>query len=317
MKNENYTYNYTSNPIKLLFHTKRLDDMKNGIFKPISMHFSLTDTCNLNCEFCSNKKRDGYEFTFEEVKNILNVFKTLGAVSVEFTGGEPTLHPNIDDIIFHAKSLGFSIGLKSNGVDIKRNLSITSIRNLSWLRISLNSLDYVTYDRLNFENISKFTTLGFSYVYNDITIKEIFKELKFFKDKYNAAYVRIIPDNSYDTNKINKLNKIAIQKPIFNESGFFWHEKNYSIPEKCWMMWLKPFINTDKNIYFCCATQMFERKFVPKYKLCSTDTEDIIKTWMNPKVFSGKMCKGGICYYKNHNEMIQQITEGNPHSDFI
>ena len=83
------------------------------------------------------------------------------------------------------------------------------------------------------------------------------------------------------------------------------------------MMWLKPFINTDKNIYYCCATQMFERKLIPKYKLCTTDTEDIIKTWMNPNVYFGKMCEGGICYYKNHNEMIQQITDGNPHSDFI
>ena len=312
-----YKDNYTSKPTKLLFHTDRLNDMKKGIFKPISMHFSLTDKCNLECEFCSNKKRDGNEFSFFEIKNILNVFKTLGAISVEFTGGEPTLHKQINEIIAHAKEIGYSVGLKSNGVDIKKHLSEDTIKNLTWLRISLNSIDYVPEDKLNFTNISKSTFLGFSYVYTDKTDDDTFRKLKEFKDKYNGEYVRIIPDNSYDTDKIHVLDKVVKLNAIFNETGIFWHEKNYSLPEKCWMMWLKPFINTDKNIYYCCATQMFERKLIPKYKLCTTDTEDIIKTWMNPVVYSGKMCNGGICYYKNHNEMIQQIVEGNPHSDFI
>jgi len=315
--NINFKDNYTSNPSKLLFHTDRLNDMKKNIFRPISMHFSLTDNCNLNCEFCSNQKREGHEFTFEEVKNILNVFKTLGAISVEFTGGEPTIHHNINEIINHAISIGYSVGLKSNGVDIKKNLTEDSIKNLAWLRISLNSIDYVSENKLNFTNISRSTTLGFSYVYTDKTNNETFRKLKEFKDKYNASYVRIIPDNSYDADKIKKLDKEVKLNAIFNETGIFWHEKNYSIPEKCWMMWLKPFINTDKNIYYCCATQMFERKLIPKYKLCTTNTEDIIKTWMNPISYFGKMCNGGICYYKNHNKMIQQIVEGNPHSDFI
>jgi organic radical activating enzyme len=313
----NFKDNYTSNQTKLLFHTQRLNDMKNGIFRPISMHFSLTDKCNLDCEFCSNKKRDGYEFTFEEVKNILNAFSTLGAISVEFTGGEPTLHKNINDIISYAKLIGFSIGLKSNGVNIKKHLTEDSIKALTWLRISLNSFDYVSDNQLDFTGISKLTALGFSYVYTNKTNDDIFKKLKLFSYKYNASYVRIIPDNSYDVDKLRMLDKTIKMNSIFNETGFFWHEKNYSIPEKCWMMWIKPFINTDKNIYYCCATQMFERKLIPKYKLCSTNTEDIIQTWMNPNVFSGNMCNGGICYYKNHNEMIQKIVEGNPHSDFI
>jgi len=291
--------------------------MKIGIFKPLSLHFSLTDTCNLDCEFCSNKKRDGYEFTFEEVKNILNVFHTLGAVSVEFTGGEPTLHKNINEIIAHAKSIGYSVGLKSNGVDIKKYLLKDTFKKLTWLRISLNSLDYVSEDKLNFTNISNLTFLGFSYVYNDKTNDAVFNKLKEFKNKYDGRYLRIIPDNSYDAKKLNTLNKTIKLNSIFNETGVFWHEKNYSIPEKCWMMWLVPFINTDKNIYYCCATQMFERKFVPKYKLCSTDITDIIQTWMKPYVYSGKMCENGICYYREHNIVIQQITEGNPHSDFI
>lgn len=151
---------------------------------------------------------------------------------------------------------------------------------------------------------------------HDKTHYEVFKKILYFKKKYDARYVRIIPDNSFPIEKSMALKKEII--PLFKDSGeIFWHDKNYGIPEKCWMMWLKPFVNTDRNIYFCCATQMFERKLIEKYRLCSTKSEDIVNTWLKPRVFSGRMCNGGICYYKRHNELIQSLVEGCEHSDFI
>lgn len=313
-----YQNKYTSNTAKLIYNLDRLNEIKKGIFRPISLQFALTDNCNLNCPFCSNQKREGYEFTYSEIKNILRTFKTLGAKSVEFTGGEPTLHKNINEIINFSLGIGYSVGLKSNGIDIKKHLITNVIKELTWLRVSLNSLDYIDEDKLDFTNISDYTTLGFSYVYTSDNNYSIFEKLKKYKEKYNAQYVRIIPDNSFNKNQLNTLNQTIGKKELFNnENGFFWQIKDYSIPEKCWMMYLKPFINTDKNIYFCCATQMFERKFIEKYKLCSTNTDDIIKAWMHPKPHLGKICKDGICYFKPHNELIQSMIEGCKHSDFI
>lgn len=135
--------NYTSNTTKIVFNADRVDEIKRGIFRPISMHFAITDKCNLNCEFCSNKKRDGNEFSFPEIKNILNVFRTLGLKSVEFTGGEPTLHPNINEIVEYAHGIGIRCAIKSNGVSLMDHLTDDTIGKLSWLRVSLNCLDYV------------------------------------------------------------------------------------------------------------------------------------------------------------------------------
>ena len=313
-----YQEKYTSSIKKLIYNTDRLAEIKKGIFRPISLQFAITDNCNLNCEFCSNKKREGNEFTFEEIKNILNVFKRLGARSVEFTGGEPTLHPQINEIINYAKSLDYSIGIKSNGVDIHKRLTYGSMGKLTWLRISLNSLDYVDPDKLVLSYISDFTDLGFSYVYTDKSNIDILNVLKEFKDKYKAKYVRVIPDNAYSNKKIGNLNNSVGNLDIFKEQGFFWQNKNYELPHQCWMMWLKPFINTDKNIYYCCCSQMFEYKFIDKYRLCSTDTNDILKNWLNPKVHFGKeMCKGIKCYFKPQNDFIAELLKECEHSDFI
>lgn len=309
--------NYTSNVNKLILNTDRLMEIKAGKFKPIAMHFSLTDECNLNCPFCSNKERLGQTFSFDEIKSILLIFKSMGAKAVEFTGGEPTLHPDINEIINYAKELKYSIGLKSNGIDIKKHLDTFTIQNLTWLRISLNSLNYVSEDKLDFSGISEHTFFGFSFVFNMIGDFLILKKLKKFKNKYNAKYVRLIADNSFDDLIINEMGEKIKSTGILNEPGFFWHEKNYGIPEKCWMMWLKPFINTDRNVYFCCATQMFEKKFSKLYKLCSTDPLDIASTWLNPHAFKGKMCNGLKCYYRYHNEMIQSMLEGCNHFEFI
>ena len=310
--------NFTSNVAKLINNPKKIAEIKKGIFRPSSMHFAITDICNLNCSFCSNKKREGNEFSFEEIKNILNTFRILGAKGVELTGGEPTIHPNINEIINYAKSINYSIGIKSNGVEIKDHLTEEAFKKLTWLRISLNCLDYIPVNKLDFLDIANYTVFGFSYVYHDFTNEQfIFEILPKLKEKYNAEYIRIIPDNSYSDEKIDFLNKTVGKDKIFKIPGIFWHNKNYSLPETCWWMYIKPFINTDKNIYYCCATQMFERKFIPKYRLCSTNSNDIIETWMNPHPIPGKICKGGKCYYKEHNDFIKVIVDGCIHPEFM
>lgn len=309
--------NYTSNIYKLAYKTDRVEEFKNNLFRPIGLHFALTDKCNLNCEFCSNENRESNEFTLDEVKNTLKTFSEIGAKAVEFTGGEPTLHPNINEIVSYAKEIGFSIGIKSNGVNIHKSLKVDTIKKTGWIRISLNCLDYINQQKLNFKDIIKNTVFSFSYVIHDHSPKDILDTLMNFKKKYQNIFLRIIPDNSFSSNKINNIYSGIKSHDIFKDSTVFWHNKNYDIPEKCWMMYIKPFINTDKNVYFCCATQMFERKFIKKYKLCSIEREDIINAWSKQFPRNGKMCEGGICYFKEQNDFINAMVEGFENEEFI
>nr|MDD3720102.1 radical SAM protein [Candidatus Gracilibacteria bacterium] len=74
--------------------------------------------CNNMCTFCvQGDKRFKYKSrTIDEIKDILKTEFEKGAESVVFTGGEPTLHPNLIEAVKFAKNLGFKqIQIQSNG----------------------------------------------------------------------------------------------------------------------------------------------------------------------------------------------------------
>lgn len=78
----------------------------------------ITFSCNNHCDFCAQgDKRSRIKMkSFEEISEILKLAKSNGIEGVVFTGGEPTLHPDIIKIVRFAKKLGFiDIQIQSNG----------------------------------------------------------------------------------------------------------------------------------------------------------------------------------------------------------
>ena len=74
--------------------------------------------CNFRCPFCHNSEiLDGTcepVMTPQELLNFLQ--KRIGLLDgVCITGGEPTLHPQLPDLLKDIKALGYSIKLDSNG----------------------------------------------------------------------------------------------------------------------------------------------------------------------------------------------------------
>ena len=67
-----------------------------------------------------------------------------GVQAIEFTGGgEPTVHPRWENIIAYAQGLGLRTGLVTNGTRIEDSTAVLS--NLTWLRISLDAGNELTY----------------------------------------------------------------------------------------------------------------------------------------------------------------------------
>lgn len=84
--------------------TKRID-LKTGF------------ACNNNCHFCvqGHKKKFGNKET-AKLKEYLEKSAKEGYKGVVFTGGEPTIRPDILDLVRHAKELGFTlIQIQTNG----------------------------------------------------------------------------------------------------------------------------------------------------------------------------------------------------------
>jgi 7,8-dihydro-6-hydroxymethylpterin dimethyltransferase len=89
----------------------------------------LTNRCNLRCPICfanANVKGYVYEPTYEQVVRMLKTLRNMKPVfppAVQFSGGEPTIHPRFLDILKAARSLGFShLQIASNGIRIGKDL---------------------------------------------------------------------------------------------------------------------------------------------------------------------------------------------------
>lgn len=83
----------------------------------------LTNRCNLTCPICfANANVQGYlyEPELEHIGRMLQALrdtKPVAGRAVQFSGGEPTLHPRFFDILRMAKDMGFShIQIATNGL---------------------------------------------------------------------------------------------------------------------------------------------------------------------------------------------------------
>jgi len=78
----------------------------------------VNSACNMSCPLCFADARPGFSLTLEEVEAILDDFvRTEGHPEViQFSGGEPTIHPQILDFVRAAKTRGIPfVMINTNG----------------------------------------------------------------------------------------------------------------------------------------------------------------------------------------------------------
>ena len=86
------------------------------IRKPILCNYYLTYRCNATCAFCDIWERPSPYVNLENLEVNLRDLRKIGVKVIDFTGGEPLLHQQIDKILTLAKSLGFITTLTTNGL---------------------------------------------------------------------------------------------------------------------------------------------------------------------------------------------------------
>jgi pyrroloquinoline quinone biosynthesis protein E len=88
---------------------------------PLWLLAELTYRCPLHCVFCSNPvdyARHGRELDGATWKRILEQARELGAVQLGFSGGEPLLRDDLEELVAHARQLGFYTNLITSGVGL-------------------------------------------------------------------------------------------------------------------------------------------------------------------------------------------------------
>lgn len=256
---------YVSSGKKILRHLDILRKFqKEKIITPVSLQIAPTSRCNLNCCFCSNANRTKHEDL--DIKEIVKFIGKINPLTVEWTGGgDPTQYQDINSLLYFCNNKNIKQGFITNGIALKDRLQ-NCVNLLNWIRVSLNSLDYVEEIDIptNFKG-----TLGFSYVLNDKTTDETINKIKQYSKKYSPKYIRIVPNCQTSSSELEENNKYFSK--IVEEWGnpFFYQHKTFSKPKRCWWGWFKPFLLHDGYIYPCSSVVLnttSDRSFNKKYR---------------------------------------------------
>lgn len=86
------------------------------ISHPVLCNYYVTYRCNATCSFCDIWEKPSPYVTLENARDNFRDLKKLGVKVIDFTGGEPLLHREIDQILGLAKEMGFITTLTTNGL---------------------------------------------------------------------------------------------------------------------------------------------------------------------------------------------------------
>ena len=112
----------------------------------------VTTRCNLSCRHCYiNTHQHGSEtLPLDVVKNWLTLFsRRTGNANLILLGGEPTLHPNLADIVKIARKLAYaSITIDTNGYLFHDILSKIEPSDVDYISFSLDGATAATNDQI-------------------------------------------------------------------------------------------------------------------------------------------------------------------------
>jgi radical SAM protein with 4Fe4S-binding SPASM domain len=118
---------------------------------PYRMDLAITYRCNNDCSHCYNaRSRNHPDLETKDWKGILNKLWSLGIPHIVFTGGEPTLRPDLAELIQYAEGIGQITGLNTNGRRLCKKEFTTRLVNagLDHIQITLESQIMGVHDQM-------------------------------------------------------------------------------------------------------------------------------------------------------------------------
>jgi MoaA/NifB/PqqE/SkfB family radical SAM enzyme len=68
--------------------------------------FAITTACNCKCVMCDMHRKKPEHISLSDAKKVLKTLEDQKFLIVYLTGGEPTLHPHVVEIVEYADELG-------------------------------------------------------------------------------------------------------------------------------------------------------------------------------------------------------------------
>lgn len=113
----------------------------------------LTNRCNMMCDPCfmdANQVGFVHELSMEEIKEILDnaiKIKPRRQMSIQFSGGEPTMSPNFIEAIRYARKVGYnSVQAATNGIKFAQDVEYAKAAGEAGLRYAYLQFDGIGND---------------------------------------------------------------------------------------------------------------------------------------------------------------------------
>ena len=108
---------------------------------------SVTDRCDLRCNYCMPKGFDGFHepeewLSFDEIARVVAAFTRLGVQRIRLTGGEPLVRRNLPDLAARLSALAGlqDLSLSTNAVRLDKYAEALKRAGIGRVNVSLDSL---------------------------------------------------------------------------------------------------------------------------------------------------------------------------------
>jgi len=109
--------------------------------RPLLVNIEPTHRCNLDCVYCDKVDPKSPQMETSAALNLLDQLAQLGTLSVCFDGGEPLVHPGIDQLVRRAKTHGMRVAMSTNGMLLPRKPRV--LDNVDVVKISIDGPAHV------------------------------------------------------------------------------------------------------------------------------------------------------------------------------
>ncbi len=109
---------------------------------PVLAHLIPMRRCNLACGYCNEYDHSSSPIPLDVMKQRIDKLAALGTSIITISGGEPMMHPQLDEIINHIRLRGMIAGLISNGYYFTpERIQRLNRAGLEYLQISIDNVE--------------------------------------------------------------------------------------------------------------------------------------------------------------------------------
>src|ERR1700756_5613969 len=109
---------------------------------PLLAHIIPMRRCNLACTYCNEFDDFSKPVPIDEMYRRIDKLGALGTAVVTISGGEPLMHPELDDVIRRIRANRMIAGLITNGyLLVAERIQRLNRAGLEWLQISIDNVN--------------------------------------------------------------------------------------------------------------------------------------------------------------------------------